>query len=105
MNEAEDYSNTERIFEDLTSYLKDSGTRCLFSTPVVFTDLLETWKATNDSVKVLFLCNHEEETDTTLVLHACLQDTNVFVFVKDIDVLLVLLIYIFDVTNQNVVGI
>ena len=44
----------------VTSDLKATGTRRLFSMHVIFTDLIETWEATNDSLKMLFLCNHKE---------------------------------------------
>ena len=45
------------------------------------------------------LCNHEE-TDTRLVLQACLEDTNVVLVAKDTDVL-ILLIYAYEVVKPK----
>ena len=82
----------------VTSYLRDIGTRRSFSMPVIFTDSNETWEASSDSIKMLFLYNHEEA-DSRQVLHACPQDTNVVVVVaKDTDVL-ILLIYAYEVVK------
>jgi hypothetical protein len=42
----------------------------------------ETWRIPKDEEAIsLFKCNHEEA-DTRLILHACLQDTNVVVVAK-----------------------
>ena len=81
------------------SYLKDIGTGHSYSMPVIFTDSKEPWEASSDSVKILFLCNHEE-TDARLVLHVCLEDKHVVVIAKETDVL-ILLIYAYKVVKPK----
>ena len=56
----------------------------------------ETWRIPKDEEAIsLFKCNHEEA-DTRLILHACLQDTNVVVVAKDTDIF-VLMVYAYCV--------
>ncbi len=81
--------NKTDLISLVAKYMKRYETRKNFLVPMIFTERKETWEATKDSLKMLFYCNHEEA-DTRLVLHACLQDTNVFVVSKDTDVLILL---------------
>ena len=66
---------------------------------VVFTQNERTWKISkNDAVEV-FECNHEEA-DTRMVLHACLDDTNVVVVSRDTDVF-ILLVHAFSIVKPT----
>ena len=74
----------------MTNYPQDFGRRRSFSMLVIFNDSIETWESTSDSVMMLFFCNRKED-DTRLVLHACLQEINVVIFVEDTNVLTLLI--------------
>ena len=66
---------------------------------VVFTQNEKIWKiAKNDAVEVLE-CNHEVA-DTRMVLHACLDDTNVLVVSRDTDIF-VLLVHAFSIVKPT----
>ena len=76
------------------NFFKTEDGKKQLSVPLIFTKKEEMWRITKDEeARSLFKCNHEEA-DTQLIVHACLQDTNVVVVAKDMDVL-ILLVYTF----------
>jgi len=85
-------SNKSDLLRLLNIYLRKEDVRSTFRVPVIVNDDSKTWRLTSDDASQIFGCNHEEA-DTRMVLHACLQDTNVNV--------LILLVYAFTIHNPS----
>ena len=68
----------------------------------MFIDRDETWKITKENAASFFNCNHEE-VDTRLILHACLEDTNVIIDTKEPG-FFTLMVYAYCIKNLIVNG-
>jgi len=91
--------NKNNLINITGSFLRHETGRQKVTGNVVFTQSEKIWKiAKNDAVEVLE-CNHEEA-DTRMVLHACLDDTNVVVVSRDTDVF-VLLVHAFSIVKPT----
>ena len=78
--------NKTALIKMATNFFKTEDGKKQLSVPLIFTQKEETWMITRDAgARSLFKCNHEGA-DTRLILHACLQDTNVLVVAKGTDV-------------------
>ncbi len=91
--------NKNDLIKTAAEYYCSFDGRRLLSTPLIFTHNEKTWRATRVSLEELLPCNHEEA-DTRMVLHCCIEDTNVVVVSKDTDVL-ILLVHAFTVTKPQ----
>ncbi len=58
-------------------FFRQAEIRSNLKTEMIFAEE-KTWRITKNEVSKIFQCSYEEE-DTRMVLHACLQDTNVVV--------------------------
>ncbi len=83
--------NKTDLIRVAANFLRSQEAKKHICVPLLFTDKEETWKITRDSATMLFQCNHEDA-DTRLILHACLEDTNVVIVAKDTDVF-ILMVY------------
>ena len=91
--------NKTDLLRLLIEYLKREDVSKTLRIPIIVNDKDSTRKISDDSQSIIFECNHEEA-DSRMVLHNCLEDTNVLVVSKDTDVL-VLMVFVFVYHQPN----
>ena len=91
--------NKSDLIKVASRFFRQSEIRSNFKTQMIFTEEDKTWRITSDEASEIFRCSHEEA-DTRMVLHACLEDTNVVVVSKVTDVL-ILLVHAFSIAKPR----
>ena len=93
--------NKTDLLRLLTEYLKREDVSKTLRIPIIVNDKDNTRKISGDSQSIIFECNHEEA-DSRMVLHNCLEDTNVVVVSKDTDVLeLMVFAFVYHQPNKE----
>ena len=91
--------NKTDLLRLLIEYLKREDISKTLRILIIVNDKDNTWKISEDSQSIIFECNHKEA-DSRMVLHACLEDTNVVLVANDTDVL-VLMVFAFVSHQPN----